>query len=150
MPTCSTSVSIDVPRGLVWSVLSDVAAWPEWLPTVTRVEPLDGNSLRPGARFVVHQPKLRPATWTVSVLEQPARFVWVSGLPGLRMVAEHIVNENTPASSVVELRYTFAGLAAPLIGRLYRSMTQAYIEQEAAALKRKVETSRSVLTKNVL
>ena len=144
MLTYSTSASIDVPRGLVWSVLSDVAAWPEWLPTVTRVEPLDGNSLRLGARFVVHQPKLRPATWTVSVLEQPARFVWVAGLPGLSRVAEHIVTENTPASSGVELRYAFAGLAAPLIGRLYRSLTQAYIEQEAAALKRKVETSASL------
>jgi|ADGO01.1.fsa_nt_gi Polyketide cyclase / dehydrase and lipid transport. len=29
----------------VWQVLSDVARWPQWLPTVTRVVPLDGEAI---------------------------------------------------------------------------------------------------------
>jgi ribosome-associated toxin RatA of RatAB toxin-antitoxin module len=141
MPTYATSASITASRGRVWSVLSDVAAWPEWLPTVTKVEPLDGNSLRVGARFVLRQPKLLPATWTVSALEHPVRFVWVAGLPGLRMVGEHTITEDTPSSSHVELRFTFAGLLGGIIGRHFRAITQTYIEQEAASLKRKVEAS---------
>ena len=120
-------------------MLSDVASWADWLPTVTKVEPLDERTLRLGARFVVHQPRLRPATWAVSELEPPRHFAWVARSPGVRMIAEHTISEDSPSSSTVRLRFSFAGPVGTIIGRLFGSITQSYLAQEAASLKRKVE-----------
>lgn len=142
MPTVEKSVSINAPRDVVWRVLSDVAAWPEWLPTVTSVQPLDGKSLSLGSRFLVCQPKLRPATWVVTELEQPRRFVWRARSPGLQMIAEHTVVEGPTAMSNVVLRFSFSGPLGGLVGWLFGSVTESYVEREAASLKLKVEVLR--------
>ena len=142
MPTYESSAVIAIEASAVWNVLSDVAHWPQWLPTVTKVVPLDGTSMALGSRFVVHQPKLRPATWKVTQLEAPRRFVWEAHSPGLHMVAEHAVTPQPPGSSRVLLRFSFGGLLGPLIGRLFRSTTKRYLAQEAAALKGRVEQTR--------
>jgi uncharacterized membrane protein len=142
MLTYESSTSIDAPVEAVWRVLSDVSQWPHWLPTVSRVEPLNGEALRPGARFVVHQPKLRPATWTVSEMDEPRRFVWVARSPGLQMVAEHAITQDSPATSRVVLRFSFGGLLGGIIGRSFKPIAQSYLVQEAASLKQRVEASR--------
>jgi uncharacterized protein YndB with AHSA1/START domain len=142
MPTYEASISISASREAVWRALSDVAAWPQWLPTVTAVQPLDGAALKLGHRYLVHQPKLRPATWVVVELDQSGRFVWHARSPGLLMVAEHTVRETGPGTSVVELRYSFSGLLGGLIGRLFRSITESYLAAEAASVKRKAEAER--------
>ena len=139
MPSYDASISIAASRESVWRVLAEVVAWPEWLPTVDSVQPLDGNPLSVGFRYVVRQPKLRPATWIVTELERPRRFVWQARSPGLLMVAEHTIEESSPGKSNVSLRFSFTGLLGTLVGRLYRSVTQQYLAQEAASLKRKVE-----------
>jgi uncharacterized membrane protein len=141
MPTYETSISIAAPRDAVWRVLSNVAAWPEWLPTVTSVQPLDGKALNVGNRYVVRQPKLRPATWRVMELEQPRRFAWLAQSPGLQMFADHIVDEGLPGTSNVVLRFAFNGLLGGLVGRLFRSITESYLAKEAASLKQNVEAS---------
>jgi uncharacterized protein YndB with AHSA1/START domain len=142
MLTYEATRSIAAPRAVVWPVLSDVAAWADWLPTVTKVEPLDGRSLRPGARFVVHQPKLRPTTWIVSELDPPRCFVWVARSPGLRMIAEHALGEDATTASQVTLRFSFAGVLGGIVGRLSRSLTESYIAREAASLQERVESGR--------
>jgi hypothetical protein len=142
MPSYEASISIAASRESVWRVLAEVAAWPEWLPTVDSVQPLDGNQLSVGFRYVVRQPKLRPATWIVTEMERPRRFVWQARSPGLLMVAEHSIEERSPGSSNVTLRFSFTGVLGTLIGRLFRSVTRHYLAQEAASLKLKVEGQR--------
>jgi ribosome-associated toxin RatA of RatAB toxin-antitoxin module len=142
MPAYESSASVRATPETVWRILSDVAAWPEWLPTVSRVDPLDQRALRLGARFIVHQPRLRPATWTVSQLEPPRSFVWISRSPGLEMVAEHTITVETPGHSSVVLRFSFHGLLGALVGRLYRTLVQDYLAQEAASLKTQAEAAQ--------
>jgi uncharacterized membrane protein len=142
MLTYESSTSIEAPVETVWRVLSDVLQWPKWLPTVSRVEPLNGKSLRVGSRFVVHQPKLRPATWTVSEIDEPHRFVWVARSPGIQLVAEHGVNQDSPATCRVVLRFSFGGILGGIIGRVFSAVTRRYLAQEAASLKQRVESSR--------
>jgi hypothetical protein len=139
MPSYSRSVSITASRESVWGVLADVAAWADWLPTVNSVEPLDSRSLSPGARFRILQPKLRPTTWVVTQLEPPKRFAWESRSPGLVATADHIVEEHSPGHSSVVLRMSFSGLLSGPVGLLFRSITESYLSQEAAALKSRVE-----------
>jgi len=141
MPTYETSISIAAPRETVWRVLSDVSGWPDWLPTITSVQPLDGKVLSIGHRYVIRQPNLRPVTWRVTELEQPRRFAWRARSPGLEMFAEHIVDDGPPGLSEVVLRFSFAGLLGGLLGRLFRSLTESYLAKEAASLKQKVEAS---------
>ena len=142
MPTYQTSISISAPREAVWRVLSDVAAWPKWLPTVASVESLDGNPLVLGHRYRIRQPKLQPVTWTVTELDPARRFSWQARTPGLRMNADHIVNGDKSGRSDVVLRFSFGGPLGPLVGAIYRSITRRYIETEAATLKQRLETSR--------
>jgi uncharacterized membrane protein len=123
----------------VWKVLADVARWPQWLPTVTRVVPLDGESIVVGARYRVEQPKLKPAVWTVTEVQDQRRFVWKADLPGIRMVAEHTIVEKAPEVSEVVLSFSFGGLLGGIMGRMLRSIVTGYLAQEAAALKHAVE-----------
>ncbi|HEY8067740.1 MAG TPA: SRPBCC family protein [Burkholderiales bacterium] len=139
MPSYAASISIAAPRESVWRVLSAVASWPEWLPTVSSVQPLDGSPLEVGFQYTVHQPRLRPATWVVTELEPPSRFVWQARSPGLLMVAEHAVADSAPGNSHVTLRFSFEGLLGGPLGWLFRSVTEHYLSQEAASLKFKVE-----------
>lgn len=141
MPAYETSITIAAPCETVWPVLSDVAAWPQWLPTVTSVQPLDGRALAVGARYVVHQPGLRSATWVVTELEPARRFAWRARSPGIKMLGEHDLHPDSSVSSTLVLRFTFAGPLGGLVGRLARSITENYIAQEAAALKHRVEAS---------
>ena len=141
MLTYEASESIAAPQAVAWTRLCDVASWPDWLPTVSRVEPLDGRELRPGGRFVVHQPKLRPTTWVVSELDPPRRFVWVAQAPGVRMIAEHDVDDAGPGRSRVTLRFSFAGLFGGLAGRLMRSLVERYLAIEAGTLKERSEAA---------
>ena len=39
----STTTSISAPPARVWAVLSQVAQWPGWTPTVESVTPVDGQ-----------------------------------------------------------------------------------------------------------
>lgn len=139
MPSFESSISIDAPRESVWRVLHAVHAWPEWLPTVSGVQPLDGEALQPGRRYTVRQPRLRPATWVVTVLEPARRFVWQTRSPGLRMLADHRIDERPAGGSQLTLRFSFDGALGPAMGWLFRSVTERYLAEEAAALKRKVE-----------
>jgi len=139
MLSYDASVSIAATRESVWRVLAAVARWPEWTPTVISVEPLDGQSLTLGGTYKIVQPRLRPATWVVTKIEPPRRFAWESRSPGLLVVADHIIEEPLPGRSNVVLRVSFSGLLGAPIGWLVRSITERYLAQEAAALKRRVE-----------
>jgi uncharacterized membrane protein len=139
MPAYSAFISIAAPRESVWRVLAAVVAWPEWLPTVSSVQPLDGKPLKIGARYTVHQPNLRPATWVVTELEPPRCFVWQARSPGLLMIAVHTIEEAPAGGSRVVLRFSFAGVLGAPLGWLFRSTTERYLAQEVASLKLMVE-----------
>jgi hypothetical protein len=119
----------------VWKALSDVTAWPAWLPTVTRVEALSGRTLSVGAKFKVEQPKRRPAIWTVSDLIPGRSFAWQSATPGLTLWANRTVTADATGESKLMLEFRFSGLLAPLVALFARRITQRYLAAEAASLK---------------
>ena len=104
------------PADRLWAVLSDVRRWPQWLPTVDAVTPLEPD--RPdevGASYTVEQPGLPRAVWTMTAIEPGRSFTWESARPGIRTVGTHTL---TPADWQHHHRAgasQWSGVLAPLI-----------------------------------
>ena len=130
-----TSVLIPAEPDAVWRVLSDVVHWPQWTPTVLTVEPIGSHELTVGSQFRVHQPKLRPAIWTVTVVEPPLRFIWLSHAMGfVVLVGDHVLDSMPNHCSRLTLKFGFGGFMSSIIGRMSRSLVEKSIALEAESL----------------
>jgi uncharacterized membrane protein len=132
------TVTIDAPPGRVFAVLKDVERWPEWTPTMLSVERLDGGPFAVGSTAQVRQPKLRPAVWQVTEIEEGRNFTWTARSPGVRMTAGHLVEPHGRGSRVA-LSLQMSGLLAPLASRLYGKLIDQYVATEAQGLKLRCE-----------
>ncbi len=138
MPRFEHAIAISAPPERVWEILVDVEAWPARIPTVDRVERLDDGPLAVGATTRLAQPKLPEAVWTVTELTPGAAFTWTSSSPGVRITASHLI-EPTPEGSRLTLAVDLAGWLAPVGWLTTKSLTQRYVETEAASLKAAAE-----------
>jgi ribosome-associated toxin RatA of RatAB toxin-antitoxin module len=141
-PLTATTI-VAVPRERAWALLADVLRWPDWLPTITSVEPLGPDALTVGARYRITQPRLRPAIWTVVQLEPLRSFSWESRSPGVRTLANHWLSPLPDGSTSVTLQVEFSGPLSILARVVAGSLTRDYLAREAASLKQRVETQTS-------
>jgi uncharacterized protein YndB with AHSA1/START domain len=138
----SITTEVDAPPDVVFAVLTEVERWPEWTPTVTRVERLGdaGAPLALGSRLRIVQPKVPPGEWTVTAFEPGRGFRLLSRSPGATVEADHWAE---PAEgglrSRVTLTVTFAGFLGRVIGWMMRGLNERYLAQEAAGLKSRSE-----------
>jgi uncharacterized membrane protein len=128
------TVEIPAPAPLVWSVLADVERWPEWTASISRVQRFSPGPLQFGSRVRIHQPKLPPAFWRVTVLNPGAGFTWVSRTPGVRVTARHAVAA-TVNGSYVTLSVRYEGWLAGLLARWVGNLNEEYLALEANGLK---------------
>lgn len=133
-----TTRHIDAPAQPVWEVLADVARWPEWTPTVERVERLDEGPLQVGSRAKVSQPRLPRALWKVTEIVDGRSFTWEAKGPGLRTIGRHEVVPDGSAGALVTLSIEQTGLMGGFAAMLWRRLTQHYIELEAESLDKRV------------
>ena len=132
-----TTRHIDAPTQSVWEVLFDVARWPEWTPTIDRVERLDDGPFQVGSRARVRQPKLPRAVWEVTEVVDGGNFTWVAKGPGMKTVARHEVVADASGSRVT-LSIEQAGPLGAVAGMILGRLTQRYIELEAESLDKRV------------
>ena len=125
----------------VWPVLSDVVHWPRWLPTMAEVVALDSPTLAVGSRYRITQPKLRPAVWTVTTLDEPRHFTWVTASRGLRVTAHHRLEAMEENGSRISLEIVFEGWLAPAAALLAGRLTRDYLAVEVAALRRRFDAA---------
>lgn len=140
MPNFSISIDIQAPPETVVGVMTDVERWPEWTATVTRVRRLEAGPLRVGSRTAIRQPRLPPATWTVTSIEPGRGFTWITKSPGVTITARHVV-EPAPAGCRATLSLEFSGLFGGLVARLTRGLNERYLTIEANGLKRRSEST---------
>ena len=132
-----TTVAIAAPVDRIWSVISDVAAWPEWTASVSAVELLSPQPLRLGSRARVRQPKLPKAVWEVTDLQPGRSFTWVNRSPGMTSTGLHEILGSAADPQVrlaIEQRGPLSFLARP-----YLRLTRRYVDTEAAGLKQRCE-----------
>ena len=87
---------------------------------------------------MIRQPKLPPAVWQLTEIEEGRRFVWVTTGPGVSVVARHSVDE-LGRTSRATLALEFRGLLGGLIGRITANLNQRYLGLEAMGLKKRSE-----------
>jgi uncharacterized membrane protein len=132
-------VEIEAPADAVWTVIRDVERWPEWTPSVTSIRLQDRGPMAVGSRAIVRQPKLPPARWRVTELDDRGRsFTWESWAPGLRVIARHSA-EPRGAGSRAKLTLRFEGMLAGLFARLLSGLNNRYLAMEAEGLKERSE-----------
>lgn len=134
----AAATSIHATPERIWSILTDASRYPDWNPTVDKV---DGR-IALGERIAVHV-KLSPGRAfpvTVSAFDPPQRMVWRGGMPLGLFVGERVFELVPRAPNVVDvtMREQFTGLLAPLIGRTLPDMQPAF-DQFVDALKREAE-----------
>ncbi len=86
-------VEIRVSPPRVWDVLLDVERWPEWTTSVSKVQRMDIGPLTLGSRTRIWQPKLMPAVWQVTSLDEKRHiFAWTTHTFGIKIIARHQVD----------------------------------------------------------
>lgn len=140
MPSYTESVTIDASPEMVWSILSNIVAWPEWTPTVTRVERLDQGMMRIGSRTRIIQPKLRPVVWEITDWRPNEAFTWESGGAGFTVTAVHVL-ERIGSGCRLTLNVHFRGLIGTVVGVLTSKLTRQYLRLEATSLKQHSEAA---------
>ena len=135
----SESIYIQAPPERVWPVMFDVERWHEWTASIKRIEKPVRGPLQVGSRAHVYQPKLLPAWWRVSHIQDGRSFTWISRNPGVVVTATHTVEPSgTGCRAILTLEYS--GLLGPFFGRLFQAITQRYMAMEAAGLKQRCES----------
>lgn len=132
------SVDIDAPPERAWAATIDIVSWPAWTPTVNRARRLGSGPMRVGSRVLIEQPKLPPALWVVEALEPGRGMTLKSGLPGMRVIANHRIEPSGNGCTVI-LSIRFEGLFGGLLERFTRDLNHRYLELEAEGLKRYCE-----------
>jgi Polyketide cyclase / dehydrase and lipid transport len=142
MTDFSIQVEIQAPPSLVWEIMRDVERWQEWTPTVTSIRLLGHAPLAVGTRAIVRQPKLPPAKWRVTELDESGRsFTWVSWAPGVRVIARHWV-EALGEGSRANLSLRYSGVLSGLLVFLTGALNDRYLALEAKGLKERSESPR--------
>ena len=121
MPRFQHAIAISAPPERVWGILVDVERCArgrgEDPPRAAQAPRgcLDGHRLTSGTAFT-----------------------WTSTSPGVRVTASHLV-EQSPEGSRLTLAVDLAGWLAPVGWLMTRSLTQPYVETEAASIKAAAE-----------
>ena len=126
--TFYAATTIDAPADRVWGVLTDIAHWPEWNPSVVRVE----GRVALGSRVFVFTKRSPERAFAVKVarLDAPVRMVWRGGMPfglfaGIRLFT---IAPESAARCRFATREEFSGLLAPLITKSIPDLQPAFDE----------------------
>jgi hypothetical protein len=134
-----TTIDIQAPPDRVWEAIRDVEHWSEWTPTIISIGLLDPGPLAVGTHAIVRQPKLLPARWQVTEIEEGRRFTWITVGPGVLVTARHCI-EGGAGSSQVTLSLDISGPLGTIVAHLTRGLNARYLALEAQGLKKHAET----------
>jgi uncharacterized protein YndB with AHSA1/START domain len=134
------TIDIGASPATVWQVMTTLERWPEWTDSVTSVTVLDPGELRPGQRARVGIKGGPKGTWTVTDVSPGQSFAWENRAPGVKSVADHVIEE-APGGSRVTLSVRQSGLGATLLRPFLKKVSLRNLEMEAAGLKRASEAA---------
>jgi len=145
--TIRSAIEIRAPLDVVWRVLTDFSAYPEWNPHIRRVRGTAKMGVRiaiesrpPGRRAVVMKPLV--VAWT-----PPTELRWRATFMSRRLfTGEHGFRLEPMATNRVRFVQdeTFSGWLVPLYARLRLPATRQGFEQVNEALRKRAESESEV------
>ena len=139
MTTYSIRETIDAEPSVVWALLTDAAAYPEWNSTIVSLDGVIELGNRISLVSTVN-PK-RAFKLTVTEMNAPVRMVWSDGMPlGLFKGVRTYTLTPDGDGTVFEMVEEFSGLLEPLISKGIPDMSESFREF-AASLKRAAEAT---------
>jgi hypothetical protein len=143
-----TTSRIDAPPEVVWGVITDFAAYPDWNPFITSL----GGDLREGARlratFQLANRKPRTFRPTVTVVDPGRRLVWRGRLAIPKLFdAEHgfVVRPFDSGTGFVHTE-RFRGVLPSLLSGVLTATHDAFIRMDQALVARAESSIRSTST----
>lgn len=136
--TVTVRVEVDAAPERVWQVLTTVAEWPDFVPTVDRLHVETPGPLGPGSRVRIKQPGMPELVWRVTDHTAGTSFTWTARGGGVATTAGHRVT-GTRGGSVLELSIDQRGPLAPVARALFGARTRRYVETEARSVKARAE-----------
>ena len=134
-----TSISVNATPGRAWDVMKDVERWPEWTPSMSKVELLQPGEVRVGSKVKITQPKFPSAVWTVTKVEPDRYLEWRSTSPILTSTGEHRIEpEGTGCRLTLGIEQT--GLLVPVLKLFYKKTILEYLDMEAKGFKVRAES----------
>lgn len=134
-----TSVEIYAPLERVWDTLMELERWPEWTPSITRVERLNSSGFGLGSRVRIKQPRMPSMLWEVTEFRGASNFAWESTSGGVTTVATHALTRVEADRVVATLGVRQSGVLAPVVGLLTARTARRCVQMEADGLKRRSE-----------
>lgn len=132
----ASTLTIDAPTIRVWRILTDVAAWPRWLPGVERVS--STGTLAEGAVFAWKTDGTTIRSRVV-LFAPPYRLAWIGQADMAHAVHVFVLTPLGPHATRIESRESMDG---PLLGWFYDSAALQASENELLQnLKRAAEAS---------
>ncbi len=139
MTSYSVRETIDAEPSVVWALLTDAAAYPEWNSTIVSLDGVIELGNRISLVSTVN-PK-RAFKLTVTEMNAPVRMVWSDGMPlGLFKGVRTYTLTPDGDGTVFEMVEEFSGLLEPLISKGIPDMSESFREF-AASLKRAAEAT---------
>ena len=135
------SIDIDAPQQRVWDMLSDLETWPQRIETVDTVELLTPAPVTKGSRVRLKQPKLGEGIWDITVWDAPSYFEWTQKTVGATSVAGQRVEALGEGRARLTLTLDLRGFLIPIFGRLFKKLTNRYMNLEAEGIKRAAESA---------
>ncbi len=127
----------------LWPVMSQVRDWASWLPTVDAVRPVDpGRPDEVGAAYVVEQPGLPRATWTITEWVPDRSFTWESRAVGVLSTGRHALSPDADGTTI-RLSMEWAGPLSGAVRLLLGRKGREYVTREAEALERTAGARRT-------
>lgn len=138
MKEYTVSIDIQALPERVWAIMSDIRRWHEWTPSVTSIRRLDEGPLRVGSRAMIRQPKVPPALWRVTEIDEGRHFTWTTGSPIARATGQHGV-EALGDGSRATLSLEYSGILGGMLARFLDDLNRRYLTMEANGLKARSE-----------
>jgi len=136
----SSSVEIDAPPDRVFALVDNLEDWPQWIPSIKRIEKVTEGPLKAGSQIRVTAKSVITTTFLMTVIDfvPGQRGVMQGELLGTKMTRYY-----TFESVGQRTRLTAGGEVSGLLAFFVRRGGQRLSEEIVRAAKRKIEGSIS-------
>ncbi len=133
------TIEIDAPPEIVWKVMANVEKWPEWTPSMRKIEKMGDAPFGKGASFRVAPRGAPRGVWTVTECDENRSFFWEARSANSHAVAGHVI-EPHGAGSLVTLSVEVTGSwKVSVLGPLMAITIRRSVRQETEGLKLRSE-----------